>query len=301
MEDIRDKQHVKAADLLSLNFAKSPPKYIFRRHYRQGLRSHILEVLHPEDVDREKNGTVSDGIKWYPRAKPIRMLRIFRTKFDTYADALLEIKKVKLIDAYLGKRYYANSTEFLIDYQTERGYDILLCGLQQYVEGVVIDPWGLINVKRLAENLARPGLGQTSPSDEDLNSLVSKIHQSAAVFNANVKRMIAEVGLIPDLAGEGNLILTDDGHVKLVDINNISEVHFNTKIILDDKQYPVCDKSIEALALLEQKLAAKSISQTDPLYRIFLDPARKQQVDQLEKDFHRITHWQHLREDIGLG
>ena len=302
MEDVRDKHHIDASDVLALNFTKSPPKYVYRRHFRQGLRSHIMEVLHPEDVDREKNGMVSDGIKWYPRAKPIRMLRIFRTKFDTYSDARLEIKKVKLVDTYLGSRYYAHSTEFLVDYRIGSGYDIMLCGLQQYVEGVVIDPWGLINLKRLAENLTRPGLGQTAPSEEDLNALVSNIRKSASVFTANVKRMIHEAGLIPDLAGEGNLILTDDGHVKLVDINNISEVQFTAKISLDEKQYPVCDKSIEALALLEHKLAEESIDTTEPLYRIFLDPVRKQTVDQLEKEFHRITNWQHARNDeLGLG
>jgi hypothetical protein len=302
VQDVRDKRHISPSDLHELNFIKYPPFFIFRRHYRQGLRSHIMEVLHPRDVDREKNGTVSDGIKWYPRARPIHMLRIFRTKFNSFADALQEIERVKLIGVYLGRRYYANSIEFLVDYQLAQNADILLCGLQQYIEGVVIDPWGLINIERLAENLTRPGLGQPAPSENDLASLVVKIKQSATVFINNVKRMIHDVGFIPDLAGEGNLILTDDGHVKLVDINNISAIDFESDIPLDDKQYPVCDKSVEALALLEQKLACSVIDTSERLYRFFLDPSRQKTVAHLEKEFHLITNWQHARSDeLGLG
>ena len=96
-EDVRDKKNLSAEDVLALNFIRSPGSYIFRRHYRQGLRSHILEVLDPDDVAREKRGVVSGGIKWYPRAKPKRMLRIFRTRFASHQEAYDELKRVLIV------------------------------------------------------------------------------------------------------------------------------------------------------------------------------------------------------------
>ena len=52
-EDVRDKPYLTQEDLLKLNFIREPSAYIYRRHYRQGLRSHILEVLTTEDVEQE--------------------------------------------------------------------------------------------------------------------------------------------------------------------------------------------------------------------------------------------------------
>ena len=65
-KDVRNKTTLTADDVYRLNFIRHPGTYVFRRHYRQGLRSHIMEVLDPQAVAREKNGVVSDGIKWFP-------------------------------------------------------------------------------------------------------------------------------------------------------------------------------------------------------------------------------------------
>ena len=167
--------------------------------------------------------------------------------------------------------------------------------MQEYVTGVLIDPWGAINPVRLAENLTRPGLGQPGPTTVDIQQLVTKINRSAAIFTAKVKQMAYKGGHLPDLAGEGNLILTDDGHLKLVDINNISRVSFDRHIHLDDKHYPVCDKSIEALALLERHLAGLPVDRNEPLYRIYLDPGRMRTVAALEHQFIDSLRQQTIR------
>ena len=88
------------------------------------------------------------------------------------------------------------------------------------------------------------------------------------------------------LAGVENLLITHTGDIKLVDINNISKVTFEPTISIDDKGYPVCDKSIEALSLLEQKLLARPIDMRETIYRAFLDPQRMKDVKALEKEFH---------------
>lgn len=56
--------------------------------------------------------------------------------------------------------------------------------------------------------------------------------------------MVAEAGHIPDLAGAGNLIITGTADIRLVDINDISPISLDSSIYLDEKGYPVCDKSI---------------------------------------------------------
>ena len=109
--------------------------------------------------------------------------------------------------------------------------------------------------------------------------------------------MILRAGLIPDLAGDGNLILTDAGDIKLVDINNISPVSFSPDIYLDDKGYPVCDKSVEALYEIEKSLAGHSPDPSDRLYKTFFDPGRMFSVSAIERDFHRSVNRElHLAE-----
>jgi hypothetical protein len=51
--DIRDRETLQHGDIVSLNFIRADCPYVFRRHFRCGLRSHILEVLDPEAVRRE--------------------------------------------------------------------------------------------------------------------------------------------------------------------------------------------------------------------------------------------------------
>lgn len=97
--------------------------------------------------------------------------------------------------------------------------------------------------------------------------------------------MIHETGYIPDLAGLGNMIMMASGQIKLVDINNISRVHFDTTIRLDDRGYPVCDKSIEALAMLERKILGHPIDSNDAIYRTFLIARRMEEVAALERQF----------------
>ena len=96
-EDIRDKPYLMHKDILGLNFIRDPGIYFYRRHYRSGLRSHIMQVLNSEDVEKENKGIIIDGLSWYPRAEPLKMLRIFRKRFNTLEDAKEELKKVRVI------------------------------------------------------------------------------------------------------------------------------------------------------------------------------------------------------------
>jgi hypothetical protein len=97
--------------------------------------------------------------------------------------------------------------------------------------------------------------------------------------------MILEGGCIPDLSGVGNLILTPAGNIKLVDINNISPVVFGDEVSIDDKGYPVCDKSIEVISILEQKLLQRPIDMKETIYGTFLNPRRMKRVKAVEKKF----------------
>jgi hypothetical protein len=98
--------------------------------------------------------------------------------------------------------------------------------------------------------------------------------------------MITDTGYIPDLAGIGNLILTLEGDIKLVDINNIVEIKLDNTILIDDKGYPSCDVSIEVLSILERDILQKNINMDDPLYRLFLSPERRKKVKVFEKEFY---------------
>ena len=287
VEDVRDKKNLNEETVLTLNFIRHPGRFVFRRHYRQGLRSHILEVLDREDIIREKHGIVSDGIKWFPRAKPLKMLRIFRTRFVDRRQADQELRRVMMIAQYLGPDCYAKSNEFLVSYKKDKQYDTLLCGLQEYVEGLPLEPWGFLNPDRLADNLIRPGIGARETSGHGRDALIEKIHRNAVDFVSRVRKMIAETGHIPDLAGDGNLLLTEDGIIKLVDINNISRVEFSETVAVDEKGYPVCDKSVEALSQLQKHMASLPIDPADRLYRIYLHPDRKSAVESVEREFHR--------------
>ena len=113
------------------------------------------------------------------------------------------------------------------------------------------------------------------------------MQEKAENFIGKIKQMIMETNHVPDLAGVGNLFVTRSGDIKLVDINNISRFSFDSTIHLDDRGYPVCDKSIEALSLLEQKLLGKPLHSNDIIYKTFLDPIRMKEVQAIDKKFHR--------------
>jgi hypothetical protein len=288
-EDIRDEPYLDHGDVVGLNFIRSPAKYHYRRYYRAGLRSHIMEVLEPEDLKKEAEGITVDGIKWYPRAKPIKILRLFRTRFKNLEEAREEVKRVRIVQAYLGPDHVALTEEFLVDYIRGEKRDILLCGLQEYVEGEVIEPWGYLGEDHLISLVSRITSAQGAPPSKSSGQRICAIKKKADVFVKRIKQMIREAEHIPDLAGAGNLLLTPSGTIKLVDVNNISRVLLNATIQLDDRGYPVCDKSIQALSLLERKLLRRSPQESDRLYGIFLEPERMKAVRKLEENFNRTV------------
>jgi hypothetical protein len=283
--DIRDKPYLIHKDIIGLNFIKDPGIYIYRRHYRSGLRSHIMQVLDPEDVEKEKKGIVIDGFRWYPRAEPLKMLRIFRKRFNTLKDTQEELKRVGIIQTYLAPDHLAMPGEFLVDYSRNGQYEILLCGLQEYVKGQILDPWGLLNRDHLSSLRHNMGFDNTDDFVRTSEKWIRIVRERADNFIKKLKKMITEKGHVPDLAGAGNLILTRSGNIKLVDINNVSRVSFKRVINLDDRGYPVCDKSIEALFLIEQKLLSRSSLRTEPIYDTFRDPERMREVRALDEEF----------------
>lgn len=285
--DIRDKTFISHDDVIGLNFINDSGPYIFRRHYRQGLRSHILEVLNRSDVEHEKNGLEIDGVRWYPKAKPLKMFRIFRARLTTLAHALREINRVKITERYLAPDFMATSSEFIVDYERPEGRDLMLCGFQEYEMGEIVDPWGILDrhvyIAAMYDSMRGIFGGDEMAAREHW---VMAVQQKAAEFIRRIKAMIYQTGFIPDLAGIGNLVVTPSGEIKLVDINNISKVMFNAEIQLDDRGYPVCDKSIEALCLLEEKIVGSSPGSAEKIYRIFLDPDRRGEVRGHEEIFY---------------
>lgn len=287
IDDIRDKLYIDHKDVLGLNFIRDPGTYVYRRHYRQGMRSHIMEVLDPKDVENETKGIVIDGLKLYPRAQPLNMLRIFRTRFNALKNAEEEVRRVKTIETYLAPDNLARSSEFIVDYIRQGKREFLLCGLQEYVKGAVLDPWSHLGKDQMASLLYDMVFEKVDDPVMITDRWIHIMREKAENFIGKIKQMIMETNHVPDLAGVGNLFLTRSGDIKLVDINNISRVSFDPIIHLDDRGYPVCDKSIEALSLLEQKLLGKPLHSNDIIYKTFLDPIRMKEVQAIDKEFHR--------------
>ncbi len=283
--DVREKPSLTHWDVVALNFIHPDVRYYFRRHYRMGLRSHVMEVLRPRDVKTEAKGEVKGGIRYFHRARPVRMLRIFRAKFNSLEEAEEELKRVKIVQKYLLPDFVAASEEFLVDYRIQDTFEVLLCGLQTYVEGEILDPWTpshLHPVKALFKRMIPEGKSRIFT----INTLIENAYNNIINFVGRIKNMIQETQLIPDLAGVGNLLLTPGAGVVLVDINNISRLNFEPGIPVDDRGYPVCDKSVQALYLLEKKCPHSHVSENDPLYNYFLNPARMEAVRGLERRFH---------------
>lgn len=292
-EDIRDKPYITHDDVVGLNFINPSPPYVFRRHYRQGLRSHVMELLHPGDVELETTGTLIDGHRRFPKATPHKIFRLFRTRLQIPQEALTEIERVKIVENYLAPEYLARSNEFIVDYLGPNGHELMLCGLQEYVSGEIVDPWNLLNGEQFLNALCHELGAATGPSDTLRRRWHEHTRRQASRFVSRIKQMIHETEYIPDLAGLGNMIMMPSGRIKLVDINNISRVHFDTTIRLDDRGYPVCDKSIEALAMLERKILGHPIDGNDAIYRTFLTARRMEEVAALERQFlqsHKIAN-----------
>lgn len=288
-DDIRDRPYLSHADIVGLNFIRSPGKYRFRRHYRAGLRSHLMEVLDPEDLAREKRGETVAGFRVFPRAVPRKMLRIFRRRFKGLVEAREEIRRVKVVEAALAPDYIARPAEFLVDYEGPERRSILLAGLQEHVAGEVFEPWGELGDRHLYALLDR------MDPDDDGNPAVTRdcwidqVRMHAEELVLRLRKLITDTRLIPDLAGVGNLLLTRTGAIKLVDINNISRVSADPAMPLDDRGYPVCDKSMAALFHLEEKLTTRSPCRDDSVYGPFLYPERVAIVKEAEGRFHRST------------
>ena len=134
---------------MGLNFIKASGIFVFRRHFREGLRSQIMEILDPEAVANETKGIFVNGKRSFPRALSSKVFRIFKTRFLTIQEAWEEINRVKIIARYLVPENMARSQEFLVDYIRHDKHDIVLCGLQEYVRGAILDPWSLLDQKYL--------------------------------------------------------------------------------------------------------------------------------------------------------
>lgn len=213
-------------------------------------------------------------------AAPKHVLRILRTRFRTLDHVLDEIKKYALVLHFLGPDLIARSDEFIVAYTGSGESEIVLCGLQEYVEGAILDPWGLLGQDPLNT------FYRSRFPDEDLEKgWMSKVLYAIATFVRRTRKMIVDEGHIPDLAGNGNLILTKDGKIKLVDINNILRVNQDESILIDDKGYPACDKSVEVLAILDQQILKNEGVAKDPLYAHFLSADRTKKVKRLENQF----------------
>jgi len=278
-EDIRDKAYLTHEDVIALNFIQDSGRYLYRRHFRCGLRSHIMEVLDAGQARQETRGRVVKGIRLFPKAVPLKMLRIFRTRLASIQHALNEIVKLRVIEAFLTRDQFAGSSEFIVDYDAPGGNEKLLCGLQEFVQGRKLDPWLL---KSGAIFKAYP-----EKDDRAQGAFELQLRKSAQRFVAGVTAMLQKGGYIPDIAGQRNLLVTRRGNIRLVDINNVSRVNFNTRIYIDDKGYPVSDKSVEALALIDRHLCDGRNCQGQLLFRMFLDPGRMREVAALDDAFHR--------------
>jgi hypothetical protein len=285
--DIRDKAFISHDDVIGLNFINDSGPYYFRRHYRQGLRSHILEVLEDVDVEREKKGIEVDGLRWYPKSKPLKMFRIFKTRLETLEHALKEINRLKITERYLAPDFLATSSEFIVDYEMPGGRDLMLCGFQEYEAGTIVDPWSILDRQAFVSVLYDSMRESIHGFDMIRDKWVVMVRKKAAIFIQRIKEMIFQAAFIPDLAGIGNLVVVPSGEIKLVDINNISQVVFDSQIRLDDRGYPVCDKSMEALYLLEEKMVGIIPDRNEEIYRVFLDPGRRRVVKGHEAIFYR--------------
>ena len=284
-EDIRNRSTISHVDVTALNFIRSSAPFVFRRHFRQGLRSHIMEILDPSDVDVEQTGKMVAGVRCFPKAAPRRMFRIFRARLKTLEIALVEIARVKIVERYLAPDFMARSTECIVDYQGPGGRDLMLCGFQEYVAGEILDPWTILGAADLLPALYGAFRCQESPLTISQDQWTATVRQKGFRFINQIKRMVSEAGHIPDLAGAGNLILTASGGIRLVDINNISGVSPDPSIDLDEKGYPVCDKSIEALSLIEEKVLGRPVDMEADIYRQFLHPERRKALKAKEALF----------------
>lgn len=277
-QDIRDRDYADGEAVLSLNFINETGPLTFRKYHRSGLRSLIFEVVSKVDVQKETRGEVVDGIRMFPRARPLKIFRIFRTRVDSIEKIFKEIERYRHLLTYLGPDLLARSEEFMASYEIDGSHRILFCGLQEYVPGEILDPWRPWGKGSLA------AMFSAAPNPEQATETARK---QLTQFLKKIRNMIHETGYIPDLAGVGNLVLTPEGRLKLVDINNIVKLTFDDEIPLDDRDYPACDVTIQALARLETHILGRPVDMSDPLYRHFLPAQRQARAKVYERLFYQ--------------
>lgn len=277
MPDIRDQDRIQHTDILRLNFIRSDAPFVFRRHFRTGLRSRIIEVLEADAVARETRGVMVDGVRCFPRARPVKMLRIFRTRFVDLAQGLHETRRLRRIERWLAPEFLAASQEFYVDYRRGGRRQILLCGLQDYVHGVALDPWQascpgyLGSLHRQLEEETGARMGEARFKERLLENLDG--------FVSAVRNLMEQEKILPDLAGVRNLVVDADVRLRLVDINNIQDLDFGDAVVLDDKGYPVLDKSLEALDLLAFHVLGRRDLRRDKGLGRFFTPDRRVRVE----------------------
>ena len=133
-------------------------------------------------------------------------------------------------------------------------------------------------------------------------------------FIRDVRDMVDNVGLLPDLAGRGNLVLDRFGMVKLIDINNFRRLIPDSAVeaalpaddaalepyvlgqqcaqdlvppdFLDDLGNPICDLSLAALQTLELRGLGRDPRELvrDPFYAPLLNPKRRLLLALLRSD-----------------
>jgi len=242
-----------------------------------------MEILNPVDVTNENTGVEiigGQGVRRFPKAVPRRIFRIFRSRLKTLEEAWEEIERFKIVSHYLAPDFMAHSTECIVDYQGPHGSEPLLCGFQEYIDGEIVDPWTILGAQSFLptvySTMSEKGLTMSLPQDE----WIANAREKGAQFIGKIKSMITHAGYIPDLAGVGNLLITASGEICLVDLNNISPVSNDSSITLDEKGYPVSDKSIESLSLIEEKIVGRPVDMGEKLYKIFLSSHRKRMVEE---------------------
>ena len=283
MADIRDCDRIQHADILALNFIRGDAPWVFRRHFRTGLRSRIIEVLDPEAVARETAGLMVDGVRCFPRARPVKMLLIFRTRFADLAQGLHETRRLKRIERWLAPEFLAASEDFYVDYRCGGRRQILLCGLQDYVHGVALDPWQATGPGYL-EQLHRQFVDETG-SRMGVTLFQERLRDNLDGFVSAVRNLMEQEQILPDLAGVRNLVVDANVRLRLVDINNIQDLDFGDAVVLDDKGYPVLDKSLEALDLLAFHLLDRRDLRCDEALGRFFTPDRRVRVEAAARRF----------------
>ena len=152
-----------------------------------------------------------------------------------------------------------------------------------------LDPWQADH-PGYAEDLWRRLLAETSGAvDTPPAEFYRLLNVQVSRFVRQVRAMMDRDGLIPDLAGVRNLLVTHGPRVLLVDINNIHPVVFDAQVPLDDKGYPVLDRSIDALERLGRVFLGRSMLSVETDYRLFFSRERQSRVRELEARFRTMS------------